>query len=307
MGGHRHLLAAAAAVGCGAAIGAATVSHAAEPTSSVPSIGKIVFVCGAMFDKLCVAAAGARVRGLAPLAARPGGAYETPSLSRDGRHLAFVYLGRAYAANGDGTGARLLAADRVAAVAVRPDGKAVLLLRDVALCEPPRPQCNLHGYVSQVVTWGGASLARVSTPVASATWLNDQRLVAISARDRSMLITLPLRGCCERLIRRDPKWHFNGLAVAPDRTMIAASAVALAGAASPVFLVRVDGTKMTRLTASDPRGDSEFITPAWSPDGRSLAVGVAPGGPLFVTDITPGSKLRRVALRGIAPTWSFAP
>src|SRR5438876_8298289 len=95
-------------------------------------LGRIVFTCGAGLANLCSISAdgtGRRVLTRDGTLSRSFHWYSSPSLSQDGRRLAFAIDGRAYAADADARHRRLLSFGRgVDGVDVRLDGKRVLIL-----------------------------------------------------------------------------------------------------------------------------------------------------------------------------------
>jgi TolB protein len=77
---------------------------------------------------------------------------------------------------------------------------------------------------------------------------------------------------------------------------------------SGVFLVKADGTKLTKL-ATEPIGENPNPSPAWSPDGERLAFGGDSGGfniDIFVTDADGGrsDRVTKGPTFDSDPSWS---
>jgi Tol biopolymer transport system component/predicted Ser/Thr protein kinase len=85
-----------------------------------------------------------------------------------------------------------------------------------------------------------------------------------------------------------------GASWSPDSTQLAFVKSSRSGEAREVYVIRADGTGLTRIG----EGDSG---PAWSPDGREIAF--AKGGAISAANVE-SHETRRIADEGSAPRWS---
>lgn len=293
------------------AVAAISVSMLIAPTNTPAQVGDdratgaITFVCGPPYKTLCRIAAGGGTAKV--IATSDSGTFKTPSISADGTRLAFVRGSTAYAA--DGTSAKvkrpLGPAD---AVVVRPDGARVLLLKSVPACPYPREECKTTGYDAATIEWTSGAPRERPAFVAGATWLTRTRLLAISGRDSSTLLTLPTSGCCGRVFLRDRRFLFYELAVSADGRTVAASASLTSGAGMVIVLITVADHAIQALTPIPRRPPfTEYVSPAWSPDSRWLVFvrrddkGIDDA--LVMARAQPRARVIDLHTTGVEPAW----
>jgi hypothetical protein len=226
------------------------------------------------------------------------GAYGSPSLSRDGTHLAFVRgSGELFTADA-GAGARVGPISHSALLAyMSPDGTRVADLENFGLGEP----VALCGFAVD----GSGRDCPASAP--SAGWApGDGLLISTyetSAEPQYTAICLlgPGGSGCERYVAHDPDRRLYDPAVSPDGSTLALTAVPVSAgdAATRGSIALFDyasGAFRGDLTVGPEDGE-----PAWSPDGTQIAF--ARGGSIYTIAAAgpPGSE--RLLVAGDSPTW----
>lgn len=268
-----------------------------EPT------GVIVYVCGKTQASLCAFDLKTRRERQVRLAGPDGAWTAAPSLSTDGRRLAFVRGSRAYATEVFDAAPRMLRRDKIDALSLRDDGKRLLLMKYVPVCRSPGPTCDHYGFTSEISNWDATETHPRPSAFRAADWLSPGLLVGISSYDRSTLLTVPTSGCCGRVFFRDRTWGFNSVTVSPDGNTVAAGAVKEVGGASAILLISRQTRKMKIVTESR---SAAYASPAWSPDGRWLVFSRGMLGPLVIARPTARSDVRDLPVVGAEPTWGKA-
>jgi hypothetical protein len=276
----------------------AEASAGSIPTGRPGVAGVIVFECGPGEANLCQLSR-SRVRVLTRDGRRTWDAYASPSLSADGRRLAFSFGDRAYAATRDLRGRRLLAPERgIDRVSLRRDGRRVLLLRRTIRCPgPPSAACTV-GYLARSSAWGRPADAVDSTSfVSGADWLGNDALVATSAEAPFTLSILrgPAYADASIVVRRP----FPGLTdpvVSPEGSRVAVT-ILHANGSSTVGVVSLRRPGPLRPVTAGPADHDA----AWSPDGRSL---VFVRGHRLAVLILRTKQVRLLGIRGSSPVWA---
>jgi hypothetical protein len=242
-----------------------------------------------------------------------GPVYRSPSLSTDGRRLAFVKGRDLYVANARARAARKL--DTADLAWLSPDGSQVAYVRSVRVIIDPGtfPCCRppTYGLVPFLFLRGpgqpqGRTLARA---VITAGWLRD-RVIAATFRqqgsgprpdDVCLLVPPGASGVCERTIASDGAFTLSAPAASPDGRMLAAVAEPWAAGRAQQFSGAIalfdpsSGAHLRDLTTGT--GDGQ---PAFSPDGKQIAF--TRGRDVYVVKVA-GGTARRLVRKGSDPTW----
>jgi WD40-like Beta Propeller Repeat len=298
-----------------AAIAAAGAVLAGEPaTASV-----IVDRCGADFANLCrfdPISRHSRPLTSDGTASMP---YQSPSLSRDGRRLAFVFDGQVYVGDANARGRQLVPGTQGAQnVELRPDAAAVSFVASRALPFPPclSPSCPEIPEGAETALWtsrlnGRGKLRRQNaSPGTGSSWLGG-RLVAPrvipSRRLRWQVICLLARGDCARLVAADRSRSIEQPAVSPDGSLLVATvgrALDQRRPAGRLALYSTQTGRRVRFLTDGPR-DAQ---PTWSPDGRFVAFtryakDLEPSPAAIYSVPSSGGRARRM-VAGKDPTWA---
>lgn len=282
---------------------ALTVAGAgAADDSAVPLAGTIVYRCGSFQSDLC------RIRGDVGRPVRlthDGNAqtpYSSPSLSRDGRVLAYVHDRRVFLAAPDlSRRQQLFAGSTRVGAEIDRRGERTLVLLGVAEQKSIGPPTA--GFTGVVLERG--KLTRRPMFVVGAD-LEANRIVGISARDQRLVLSLPVRGCCGRAIVRS-EYALAQPALAPDAQRLAVTVDTGSGTRLGVLTL---GSGRLALLADLAR-DTSIRGVTWSPDGRSLlfaaAVGDSTPPRLFLAPARAGGRATPLGVAGDSPTWGSSP
>ena len=125
-----------------------------------------------------------------------------------------------------------------------------------------------HGYGSVgiwVANADGSRARKVMDNADSPVWSPDGRKIAYSSRGRAGIFVMNHDGRGSRLVRRGA--HSN-LSWSPNGRMLLFQAVDAQGSAAHVWVMNADGSGLRRIT----NGCANDADPAWSPDGRKIAI-----------------------------------
>jgi Tol biopolymer transport system component len=194
--------------------------------------------------------------------------------------LAFVRDGRIYRVNADGTGlVRLTNGPNDGDPAWSPDGRRIAFTRG----RTARPNGELRGWDIHVMDADGLNVVRrTSTEFllnSSPTWSPDGRSIAFSGSPIAggatdvYVISADDDGADPRNVTTEGSWDGEP-AWSPDGASIAfSSSRPPTSELTDIFVTSPDGPPATRLTQAGADGSRvNYSGPAWSPDGRKLAV-----------------------------------
>jgi hypothetical protein len=229
--------------------------------------------------------------------------YASPSLTRDGRWLAFVQGGRAYVARSENLKRRASVDDSgsAAAVSIRGDGRELIVTREEYDC----PQDEDIGmpcqtlYETVLVQFDGDGVRVIATIAEGghADWLGDRVVASLLSLHWSTIYAFRPQALSwppdELIVDDESLYILSDPAVSPDQSLIAATRD---GAQPGVALYSTDTGKFLRELAEGQPGTEA----AWSPDGKRIVFRqdeellIAPVG---------GGFAKRLGVRGREPTW----
>jgi hypothetical protein len=273
----------------------------------------VVFLCGKTYANLCgvVPETGAVTKlTLNGVPHRTGSReyrlfhrnYRSPSLSADGKVLAFGFDGKAFVAPQAAQARKALGdSKKLGLVSVRRDGRRFALIERALICR--RGSCRRRGTLV-VRTRTGQALRRVPN-VWDADWAGRDLLVSRSPR-RLLLLSAPSYGRALARIERRP-WSLHEPAVSPNGRLVAVRIHTRRGSSIAVFSLRT--RKLVRRLTSGP-ADSD---PEWSPDGKQVVFSRhagscderGPCGELFVVRADGRGQPRSLVVQGTDPTWGL--
>jgi hypothetical protein len=295
---------------------AAVLAMGCAPSAHASSI---VYVCGPNLCRIDPAHP-KKVTRLTRDGKPKGPVYASPSLSTNGRKLAFVKANSLYLAQGNATHARKVKEPAGTAVTrMRPDGRQVVYIRSVnTIISPgtffPYSSPPVYGFVPYLFV-REVSADKPQTVAGSTTstgWLRDQVVLPYpvpgsGARPDGICAAAPPEAdeVCERMVASDPQGRtLSEPAASPDgRYLVAVAepwvddsdytqtfrgAIALFNPATGEFL--------RDLTTAHPDGD-----PVFSPDGKQVAF--TRGGNLYVVSVAGRAKPKLLRHGVRDPTW----
>jgi hypothetical protein len=220
-----------------------------------------------------------------------------------GTQLAFVREGRIYRVNSDGTGeVRLTDGPSDFSPTWSPDGRRIAFVRG------RDSDWDIH-----VMDADGSNVVRRSSGGYDfdPTWSPDGARIAFSSSSDVFVISADDDGRgATAVVRRfgvdaQPAWSPNGMVIAFASDWVAYDF------ASDIFLTNLDGSQLTQLT-NGFWSLLQYRAPAWSPDGRKLAVVACPSQ--YVTCYSSAIALMNADGSGLTtlmsrrelhePTWS---
>jgi len=232
----------------------------------------------------------------------------SPAWSPDGTRIAFERNGEIYLMKADGSGVTRLTHDDVpdAAPAWSPDGTKLAFAHG-----PQIVFVDADGRNGRQVTDPGEHVAD-----GEPAWSPDGRLIAFTrvtntadGKLESAIHTVATDGTAERFLVIDaaePAWSPDGRRIAyssrAERSLRACSGSCTPG--GELYVLPSGGGEPVRLTTSAATDRS----PAWSPDGRSIAFGSdrsGPGSEIWVVGAD-GTRLRRLTTNEVSdlePAW----
>jgi Tol biopolymer transport system component len=281
---------------------------------------QITFVCG---QDLCRSdGEGGGVVRLTTDGARLGG-YSRPTVSRDGRRLAFKVgdPGRAYTSDA--------LAKRRTRIAPAPDGPRDATQFDVAISPDGRRVAWVETRIN--VVFGSIDYRRYSATAAGAgavqraanggrpfvAWFDPQSILRegvtgaagqTASPDQGICIPDPktkTNGVCGRLVAFDERRHLRHPSISPNGRYLAATAYAPPGedmdnAIERPGAIALFDTRSGRLVRDLTTGPADS-GPSFSPDGRFVAF--ERRGSIYAVPVT-GGKPRLLIRRGSQPAWS---
>lgn len=273
----------------------------------------IVFVCGPNLCRLDPKTGKTTALTRDGQSGRHGRAYGSPSLSRDGRQLAFIYANDLFVARSDGSRRRRL--DRGPFLAyLSPDGRQVAYSRSIYdLISPatfyPTYSPAVYGLLPYLFVrpLTGGKRTTVARSVISVGWLGGRLLREDTPSggkpDRICVLKTNRDYPCAHVVAVQPGFDVSGPAGSPDgRTVVA---VAEPHSSAPGLRRRFAG-RIGLFRAADGRL-VRFLTrgrddsaPVFSPDGRLVAF--SRGRDLYVVSAR-GGRTRLLRRGATHPTW----
>ena len=298
-----------------AAIGLAAMAIAAAV--AVPAAGArvssvLVYSCGPGFANLCqINADGSAQKRLTTTGSPTVYAkkYNSPSLSRDGKKLAYLLGYRLHVRNlvtGRETG---FITNNAFLARISPDGTKVGDLEEFPDVSVPL------GWVSTACVFNsngsGPKAGRdCEGSTGSFGFTNDNRLLAsvsdlfdqtYDRYDKGICLLDPVRSGCDAFLAADPGYDLSDPALSPSEKVLAVTRSVPGQTQGEIALYdyatgKLIGALTTGTTDSGP---------VWSPDGSKLAFvrGAATGSPRIYTIAAKGGSARQLVAHGRAVTW----
>ncbi len=282
---------------------ATAVAVVVPATGARAASSVLVYSCGRAFENLCqVSADGSGRRQLTT----DGGAafskrYISPSLSRDGRKLAYL------------RGYRLFVIDRATRKRTGPISNQALLARS---SPDGRKVGDLENFVSvnslAVCVFNSNGTGHKSGrdcvgSTGSFGFRNDDRVLAsVSAGlsynyDKGICLLATDGTGCESYIAADPSHDLWDPAVSPDGKLLAVTRATPTDVEGAIVLYDYATGRLVRQLTSGTADSG----PVWSPDGSHLAFvrGAMTNSPRIHTISAKGGSARQLVARGRAVTW----
>jgi Tol biopolymer transport system component len=272
-----------------AAVGAlgAVSAQASGPAASATHL---YYACG---NNLCAATmTGSQASGVSHLTTNgtASARYTSPSISRDGSRLAFIYGNTVYDVSGSTT-ARNLHVNTALIALMRPDGGKV-----AAINEQQEAGGSLVPYLVDV-NFNGTGYENVSRYAITAGWMGTNLL-----RDdddtahQSICIVRISNGTCGRDVAVDPSRDLWDPAVSPNGSLVAATSAPPGGVRGRISLYSASTGHFVRNVTTGAT-DSH---PTWSPNGKTIAFSRGTG----IYDVAAaGGAAHLVASNAKTPSW----
>jgi Tol biopolymer transport system component len=288
------------------AVGALVATAEARAASSV-----LVYSCGPGFANLCQIGNNGRGQKRLTTNGKPNvyaQKYNSPSLSRDGRKLAYLLGYQLHVINlvsGRSTG---FITNMAMLARISPDGTKVGDLEEF-------PSASGSGFVSTACVFNsdgsGPKAGRdCEGSTGSFGFTNDNRVLA-SVSDKydatynryetGICLLDPVTSGCDNFVAFDLGHDLTDPALSPDGTLLAVTRAVPGQVEGAIALYNYATGAFVRQLTSGP-SDSE---PVWSPDGSHLAFvrGAATASPAIYTIGATGGAARLLVAKGRAVTW----
>jgi len=290
----------------------AAASFAASAAMARPVSSVLVYSCGSGFANMCqINADGSGQKQLT----RDGSAtkyakkYNSPSLSRDGKKLAYLHGYQLHVLNrvtGHQTG---FITNNAFLARISPDGTKAGDLEEFP--DPSAP----HGWVMTACMFNSNGLGpKAGRDCEGATgsfgFTNNNRLLASvsdqfdATRDRwekGICLLDPVTSGCDTFVAFDLGYDLSDPAPSPNGKLLAVTRAA-PGQTQGAIALYDDGTGKLVRTLTSSTLDSG---PVWSPDGSRVAFvrGAATNSPRIYTISVDGGAARQLVASGRAVTW----
>jgi hypothetical protein len=262
----------------------------------------LVYRCGGSFENLCRVNPDGSGRSQLTTDGNAGGAYyQSPSLSRDGVHLAFLLGANVFTSDANAQNRSALISGSAIEAHMAPDGSRVMAVR---YGDSQSPQ------VASILSWAldGSDQHFERYGTFTAGWAGGDELgngegTGIPNRDpHSICLLTPVETrprSCARTVASDPTRDVFLPELSPDGSTLA---VVLATPGGPSTIAAYNYS--TGAFERDLTGGTEDTTPTWSPDGQSLAF--QRGTALYRVPAA-GGQPQLITTGGEQPTWGGPP
>jgi Tol biopolymer transport system component len=262
----------------------------APPPAPAATASFVVYRCGDRLsenerDDLCrVGADGRGARRLTRNGGSASGEYEHPSLSRDGRRLAFTRGGRLYAADADATNRLALGPEEVESAWLSPSGGRVAF----TIYDSEETYPSLYTVGSD-----GKGLRRHRSSVLTAAWLGGRLIADIRRPSRSgpICVLSAIAPRCARVLASNRRGRLTEPTVSPGGRRMA---VTVRDRGIALYSLR-RGRFVRWLTDT-----STASGPTWSPDGQAVAYST--GAEIWAASAR-GPRAVHLLAYGDSPTW----